>query len=207
MPRTHRRAWDWELGVQGEGLFWEGRGGGVVGVRGCWECFGGDRWRQRGRCGVRPLEVGDVGAGGEGDAQFVGVGGILIVLGDAFADLGGGDADDGVGGGVVAGVAAEDFNAEGALLELVAAAFQLLVDDEAQKAGKPFAVGEVGVFEEAIQLSQDVCLLCFAVNGCRNAPVLRHNLSRQGRIIALASRLCRGLGNAVFLIICRFLSG
>ena len=127
--------------------------------------------------GVGPLEVGDVGAGREGDAELVGAVGVLVVLGDALADLGGGDTDDGVGGGVVAGVAAEDFDAEGAFLELIAAAFELLLNDVAEEAGEAFAVGEVGVVEEAIQLPQDVCLLRIAVNGCRNSSVVGHDFS------------------------------
>ncbi len=122
----------------------------------------------------------DIGAGREGDAQFVGAVGILVVLGDAFADLGGSDADDRVGGRIVAGVAAEDLDAESALLELVATAIEFLLDNVAEKAGKPFAMGEVGVVEEAIQLSQDVCLLRIAVDGCRNDPVIAHKFSVKG---------------------------
>jgi hypothetical protein len=119
--------------------------------------------------------VGDVGAGGKRNAELLRAIGILVVLGDALADLGGGDTNDGVGGGIVAGVAAEDLDAEGALLELVAATLKLFLDDEAKKAGKPFAMGEVRVVEKALQLSQDVCLLRIAVNGCRNAPIVGHN--------------------------------
>ncbi len=135
---------------------------------------------------------------GEGDAQLVGAVRVLVVLGDALADFGGGDADDGVGGGVVAGVAAEDLDAEGSFLELVAAALKLLLDDEAEEAGKPFAVGEVGVVEEAIQLSQDVCLLRIAVNGCRNAPIVGHKYSVRRGLYRLEQGLCRGRKTANF---------
>ena len=69
-----------------------------------------------------PLEVWDVGTGGEGDAQLVRAVRVLVVLGDALTDFGGGYTDDGISGSVVAGVPAEDLDAEGSFLELVAAA-------------------------------------------------------------------------------------
>ena len=144
-------------------------------------------------CG--PVKLRNIASRWQGDAKFVRVTGVLIVLGDAFADLGGGDTDDGVGGGVVAGVAAEDFDAEGAFLELIAAAFELLLNDVAEEAGEAFAVGEVGVVEEAIQLPQDVCLLRIAVNGRRNAPIVRHNFrqfSVKGELYRLANGFVAG---------------
>jgi hypothetical protein len=122
--------------------------------------------------------VWDVGAGRERDAELFRAVGVLVVLSNSLADFGGGDADDGIGGSVVACIAAEDFDAEGALLELVPAAFELFVDDKAKKTRKPLAMGKMRVVEEAIELAKDIVLLRFAINSRRNALVTRHDFIR-----------------------------
>jgi len=106
------------------------------------------------------VELGDVGAGEERDAEFVLMAGVLVVLGDALADLGCGDADDGVGGGVVVGVLAEDLDAEGSLFEDVGLAGDGVVDDEAEEGREAAAVAEVGIGEQALHLEMDG-VLCF----------------------------------------------
>jgi hypothetical protein len=64
------------------------------------------------------MEKGDVGAAGEFYYEFAVVGVVVIVLHEALADLTGGDADNRICIGVIAWGAAEDFNADTALLEL-----------------------------------------------------------------------------------------
>lgn len=68
------------------------------------------------------MEVGDVAAGRDLYAYLVGVGRLEVVLGDSLSHLGGGDADYGIGVGVVIGNAVEDLDAEQTLFELSAAA-------------------------------------------------------------------------------------
>ena len=114
----------------------------LAGLDGCW-------------AGGGPVELRDVGTGEKGDAEFVLVAGVLVVLGDALADLGCRDANDGVGGGVVVGVLAEDLNAEGSLFEGVRLAGDGVVNDEAEEGGKATAVTEVRIGEQALHLEMD----------------------------------------------------
>ena len=52
-------------------------------------------------------ELGDVGTGGEVDAEFRVGAGVAVVLEEALAHVAGGDANDGIVGGIVGGGAAE----------------------------------------------------------------------------------------------------
>lgn len=106
-----------------------------------------------------PLEDGNVGTGGELDADFVAVGGIVVVLGEALADFAGCDADDWIGIGIVAGGAGEDLHTDGALLDLVGVALESLFDHEAEEGGITFALEEKWVREEQIELCEDDSLV------------------------------------------------
>jgi len=115
---------------------------------------------------VGPLEVWDVGAGRQRDAELVRIAGVLIILSDSFADLGRGYTDDGVGCGVVAWIAAEDFYAKGAFFQLLTTTLELLLDDETQEAWKALAVRKMGVGKQTFQLLLDVGPLLLAVEDC-----------------------------------------
>jgi len=113
----------------------------------------GGWWRRGGRP-RREGELGEVGADGDLDAKLLVVARLLIILGDALADLAGAGADDRVGVGVVVVGAAEDFDAEGAFFEGVAAG-EAVFDDVAEEGGVAFGAAEEGVGEEALELQAD----------------------------------------------------
>jgi len=138
-----------------------------------------------------PLEVGDVGAGRQRDAELVRIAGVLVVLRDSFADLGRSYPDDGVGCGVVVWVAAEDLYAKGALLKLLAAPLELFFNDESEEAWKPLAVRKMGVGEQTFQLLLDVGPLLLAVKDCPNCRVCCHNVVCLPGIIDPRKNLCR----------------
>jgi len=115
-------------------------------------CGEHDGWAYRLR---ETLEGRNVGPGRELDADLAGMGWIVIVLSQALADLAGGDSDDGVGVGVIAGRPPEDLHADGALLDLVGVTGEGLFDDEAEQNGIPSALGEKGMNEEQFELSKD----------------------------------------------------
>ena len=84
-----------------------------------------------------PAELGHLERGGElaelavvarRDDQLAVVRGVVVILHQPLADLTGGDADYGVGIGVITGGAAKDFNADAAFLEFGATAFQGLLN-------------------------------------------------------------------------------
>jgi hypothetical protein len=87
-------------------------------------------------------ETGDVGAGGDLDAD----GGVAvdfeIKLGEFFADFGGFDADDGVAAGVVVDGAAEHFGADHAFAQAFDFAFEGVADDELEEILSALAAGE-----------------------------------------------------------------
>jgi hypothetical protein len=101
------------------------------------------------------LEDGYVRTGGQLDAEFIGVGGVIVVLGETFTDFSGGNADDWIGVGVVAGWASEDLHTDGTLLDLIGVPFEGLFDDEAQEGWVAFALEEERVGEEQVQLRKD----------------------------------------------------
>ena len=100
-------------------------------------------------------EDGDVGAGGEFDADAVLVCGVVVVLSEALADFAGGDADDGVGVGIVARDASEDLHADGAFLDLVGVAGEGLFDDEAEESGVTFALEKKRVSQESVEVGEN----------------------------------------------------
>ena len=128
-----------------------------------WRRFGCDRRSGKGGRRVnrlgQTLEDWNVGAGRELDADLIAVAGIVIILSEAFADFAGGDSNDRIGVGVVAGRAAEDVHADGTLFDLIGVALQSLFDDEAQQGGITFALEEKRVDEEQFKLGQDGCFI------------------------------------------------
>src|ERR1700723_747176 len=81
----------------------------------------------------RGTKLRNVGAAGQLDDQLAIVGRVVIVLHQTLADFAGGDADDGVGVGIIAGSTAEYLNADAALLELRPGALEGLIDGIGQK--------------------------------------------------------------------------
>ena len=81
--------------------------------------------------------------------------GFLIVLRETLANFSGSGADDRVEIGVVVGLAAEDLDAEGALLEFCRMSIQGAFDYIAQETGISPAVPEERVGEDALQLGLD----------------------------------------------------
>jgi len=65
--------------------------------------------------------------------------GVLIILLDPFANLGGSDPNNGIRVGVVVRRAAEDFDAQDSLFELICLTGQGVSDHEFQEAGIAFA--------------------------------------------------------------------
>src|SRR6202012_3508208 len=104
----------------------QGRGKSMNGLSGERICGGGDdgfeNGGRAGHLGRRPAELGGVGSGRQSNREFLAVGGLLVVLGDTFANLGGGDPDNRIGGGIVVGVPPEDLNAQGAFFDVFRAA-------------------------------------------------------------------------------------
>src|SRR5271169_3981588 len=113
-------------------------------------------------CAVGPVKVGNIRAGRQGNAQFVSSGGVLVILGDPFADFRCGDANDGVGGSIVVRVSAKDLNAEGAPLDVGRVPYERLFDHKAQETWEPLTVAEIGAGQKPAQLLTDRLLLRMA---------------------------------------------
>jgi hypothetical protein len=115
----------------------------------------------RGKSGRRALQLDialkdwDVGSGGKLDADFVAVSGIVVVLGQTFTDFSGRNADYRICIGVIAGWAAEDFHADGALFDLVGVAVQGLLHYEAKENRVTFALKKERMNEEQLKLSEN----------------------------------------------------
>ena len=109
--------------------------------------------------------MGNVGARRERDAKLVRVSRFLIVLRNALANLCRGHPHDRVGSSIVAWVAAEDLNTEGAFLELIASSVEFFLNDEAEESGKALAIGKVRILQQPIKLSRDVSSFFFTVDG------------------------------------------
>lgn len=80
---------------------------------------------------------------------------ILVILGDPLPNLGGGNANYGIGRGVVVSVPAEDFDPQGALFDVVDVTGQSVLDNEAEEVGKTPAVTEKRTRQQPIQLIAD----------------------------------------------------
>ena len=98
------------------------------------------------------MKDGDIGADGELDHQLSNVGGVVVVLHQALAHLAGGDADHRIGIGVIAGGAAENFDADASLLELGGVALESLFDGISEQGRIALAVGKERVNEQPVQL-------------------------------------------------------
>ena len=122
------------------------------------------------------LELGSVGPEGEDNAKFRFVSGVLIILREAFADLGGGCADDRIEIGVVIRFAGEDFNAQGAFLEFPRMSVQRALDYIAQQVRVSLAVLEEGVGEYPFQLCLDGGAFDFIFGHCGRQRVRRNGL-------------------------------
>jgi hypothetical protein len=120
-------------------------------------CFRSERRKSCGRVSrLGPtLEDRDIGTGGKLTANFVAVGRVVIVLGEALANLAGGDADYRIRVGVITWRAAEDLHADGAFLDLVRVTVQSLFHDEAKQGWITFALEEKRVNEEEFKLGED----------------------------------------------------
>jgi hypothetical protein len=101
---------------------------------------------------VRRLESGGVRAQRQIDAGFRIVTGLLIVLGEALSNFGGGGPDDGIEIGIVVGVAAKDLNSQGTFLEFSGMSIQRALHDVAQEGGISLAVFEERVGEYPFEL-------------------------------------------------------
>ena len=88
--------------------------------------------------------------------------GLLIVLGNPLAHFAGGHAHDGIQRGIVIGVLAEDFDADGPLLQLVPLAVYSGPDDIPEEGREAPAMAEVGSGQQALELRQDGKLLLVA---------------------------------------------
>jgi len=128
------------------------------------------------------MEFWNIGTGRQGDAQFVYMRGVLIILCDTFANLCRCDANDGVGGSVVVGISAEYFYSQSPFLYIVLFSCQGLFRHKAQECREPLAVAEEGIFQEPSQLLTDGNLLrfgqscaCLVLHSCRHcmAPYSR----------------------------------
>ena len=62
------------------------------------------------------MKDGYIGTDGEFNDDLAVMDGVIVVLHEALADFPGGDSDDGVSVGIVAGRAAEDIDADAAFL-------------------------------------------------------------------------------------------
>jgi len=85
---------------------------------------------------------------------------VVVILGEAFADFTGGDANDRVGIGVVAGRAAEDIHADGSFFDLVGVAFEGLFHHETEEGRVALALEEEGVSEKQFELGEDRGFVC-----------------------------------------------
>jgi len=101
------------------------------------------------------LEDRYVGTGGKLDANLVTVGRVVIVLSEALADFSCGDADDGVGVGIVAGRAAEDVHSDGTFFDLVGVAVESLLDYEAEESWITFALEKKRMDEQQLKLGEN----------------------------------------------------
>ena len=100
-------------------------------------------------------ECWNVGADRQLNDRFARVGRVVVVLRKAFADFAGGDADDGVGIGVIAWGAAEDLDANTAFLQFGRVAAEGLLDDIAEQRRIALAVGEERMSLEPFELGAD----------------------------------------------------
>ena len=113
--------------------------------RGCkWDGSLGDLLRARADCGGRGRsnEARDIAAGGKVYAGFEFVTGLLVILRDALADLGGCDTNDRIDIGVIVGGTMKDLDAE-----QVGATALRLFHEVAQQRRISVAVAEVMAFE------------------------------------------------------------
>jgi hypothetical protein len=102
------------------------------------------------------VEEGDVRTDRELDDQFAVVSGVVIVLREALSDLASGDANDGVGVGVVGGGPPEDFNSDASLLEVGSVPAESLFDDVGKESGITLAVGEERVSDKPLELGTNL---------------------------------------------------
>src|ERR1700741_3013678 len=79
------------------------------------------------------------------------VGGILIILCNALANLSCGNSNDRIGGGCVAGISSEDFDAQRPLLDVIGFAGERVFDYEAEEVRKATALIEIGAGKEPVQ--------------------------------------------------------
>ncbi len=152
------------------------------------------------------MKDGDVGADGELEDQLAGMGSVVVILREAFADFAGCDADDGVGIGVVAGGAAKDLDPDAAFFELSGVAQEGLLDDIGEEGGVALAVGEKRVGDEALELFADGCrvrngdLLLQILHGFRrhrHVQLLMRLKVPRGQVSTGKTPSCRGGDSAV----------
>lgn len=106
-----------------------------------------------------PVKPGNIGAGRQGNAEFADMRGILIILGYALANLGRGDSNDGICGGIVFGLSAEYLNSKPPLVYVVRFSGQRLLGYKAQEPREPLTVAKVRIRQEPFQLITDRALL------------------------------------------------
>jgi hypothetical protein len=140
------------LGARGFESWRRGRRNGLRGHR-FWGGFNGFRFHRD----VEGEKNRNVGADRQLDHQLALVGGVVIVLREAFADFAGGDAHDGVGIRIIAWLAAENLDADATLFEVRSITEKGLLDDIGEQSGIAFTVREERVREEADQLLSDGC--------------------------------------------------
>ena len=80
-----------------------------------------------------PEKLRNIGARRQGNAQFLLMGWILIILCHAFANFRGRDADNWIGGCVVLRIAAENFNSQSPFLDALRFPSQSLFHHKAEK--------------------------------------------------------------------------
>ena len=114
-----------------------------------------DRGGEDFRRSMRLVELRNIGPRGQGDAELVFVARLLIVLRDAFSDFSRGHAYDGIGRGVVIGIPAEDFDADGPFFQEIGLPGKSVFDDEAKECREALAVTKVGIFEQTLELLFD----------------------------------------------------
>ena len=87
---------------------------------------------------------------------------ILVILGHPLADFGCCHADNGVGCGIVGGIASENLNADGPFLYVFGVSCKGMLDHEAQEVWQPLAVAEIGACKQTPELFFDRLLFCRA---------------------------------------------
>jgi hypothetical protein len=75
-----------------------------------------------------------------------------VILSEALADFAGAYADDADVGEILGGIAAEDFDGEGAFLEVLGVAFQNFGDYEVEEILTAFTAAENGACQNSIEL-------------------------------------------------------